>query len=103
MGASSYIFTQMTRLPEMTQIVRPLIHGRFIKILQNDENRPTLYLWVLASFCIKILMKLQYMKGRTIWVILQNHNEAPINEVSENLRYFKSRVFGEKNILYDYV
>lgn len=47
-------------IDKMTQIVRPLIHGRFIKILQNDANRPTLHLWVLASFCIKILMKLPY-------------------------------------------
>ena len=42
------------------------------------------------------------MKGRTICVILQNHDEAPINEGSDNLRHFKSRVFREKNILYDY-
>ena len=70
MGVSSYIFTQLTQWPKITQIVRPLIHGRFIKILQNDANRPTLHLWVLASFCIKILMKL------------------PINEGSDALRHF---------------
>ena len=41
-------------------------------------------------------------KGQAVCVILQNHDEAPINEGSDNLRHFKSRVFWEKNILYDY-
>ena len=41
------------------------------------------------------------MRGRTLCVILQNHDEAPINEDSDNLRHFKKwSVLGGKYIVW---
>ena len=83
--AKNQLSLQNDTIFKMTQIARPLIHGRYIKILQNDANRPTLHLWVLASFCIKnldeapirfasfckIMMKRPSMRVQTICVILK--------------------------------
>ena len=97
MGASSYIFTQMTRLTKWRKLSDPSFMGvlsRFCKMTQTV--RPFIY------GCLRRFVLKSWWSSHTICVILQNHDEAPINEGSDNLRHFKSRVSREKNILYDY-